>query len=377
MKSLAILSFVILMRVGGGQINSQSVPIIDISPWVQSHHGASIEKDQQQSARAIDEALQSHGCFLVTGHGLEADRFDTAMSSAYQLFALEDEIKKEVEVKGGGFMRGYIGFGKESGLEEYFESKEGYSYGYPWDENSIFENLLQGRNVWPPAEVGAVDIETFSSMFSLSSHVAVAIMKALSFYYLRETNKPLDIDLNGGDTISIMRLFHYFSSPPAHSLKKPIGSSPHTDWGLLTVITQEEGTDGLQLYLPSQGGWTDIPSIPGTMVVNGGDFLRLASGGRYVSPVHRVLSPSARDRISYVFFFYPNYNTLLPDSTGTCSGSPEEKEGVHDSTAAGSFNTLTCLEDSSLEANERISFGDYITRKWTEVYRSTEPGRGT
>lgn len=66
-------------------------------------------------------------------------------------------------------MRGYIGFGKESGLEEYFEPKEGYSYGYNWlknnennenidsidsiDSNSqstpIFTNSLQGYNIWP------------------------------------------------------------------------------------------------------------------------------------------------------------------------------------------------------------------------------------
>lgn len=366
-----------LLRVRvGAQTNTQGIPVIDISPWVQRHRQAS-PMEKEETARAIDGALQSHGCFLVTGYGEELERIHAAIYSAYQLFALGDDIKKEVEVKRGGFMRGYIGFGKESGLEEFFESKEGYSYGYHWPDDSIFENPLQGRNLWPQAEEGSVvDVETFSSMFSLSSHVAMIIMKALSSHYLLEMNKDLDIDLNGGDTISIMRLFHYFSSPPTHShnsFKKPTGSSPHTDWGLLTVITQEEGTDGLQIYLPSQGGWIDIPSVPGTMVVNGGDFLRLASGGRYVSPVHRVLSPTVRDRISYVFFFYPNYNTLLPNSAGTCSESREEKD-VHGSATAGSFNTLTCLEDSSLETNERISFGDYITKKWAEVYRSKTEG---
>jgi isopenicillin N synthase-like dioxygenase len=363
---LKCLRGLLVLGMGVG-VTPQSIPIVDISSWIQEQSSSSLEKEQ--SARAIDEALRSHGCFLVTGHELTRERFNIAISSAYQLFALEDGIKKGVEAKNGGFMRGYIGFGKESGLEEYFESKEGYSYGYQWPENSIFENLLQGRNVWPSEKDSNPDIETFSSMFSMSSHVAVSIMRALSSQFLRETNKVLDIDINGGDTISIMRLFHYFTIPPAYphsSLKKPTGSSPHTDWGLLTVITQEEGTDGLQIYLPSHG-WTDVPSIPGSMVVNGGDFLRLASRGRYVSPIHRVLSPSARDRISYVFFFYPNYNTLLPDSTGTCSESTETND---DRTTAGSFNTLTCLEDSSLEFDQRMSFGDYITKKWTEVYRS-------
>lgn len=41
--------------------------------------------------------------------------------------------------------------------------------------------------------------------------------------------------------------------------------------------------------------WVDVPPIEGTVVVNGGDYLSLLSGGRFVSPVHRVmLGPQER-----------------------------------------------------------------------------------
>jgi isopenicillin N synthase-like dioxygenase len=362
---ILLLSEIWLLRPGYCQNVPLELPIIDISSWIEEK---SVDYEERALvAIALDEALRKFGCFLIRGHGLMKNDFTSAISSAYGLFSIENELKRAVEVKTGGFVRGYIGFGKESGLEEYFEAKEGYSYGYSWSEHSNFQNPLQGVNVWPQA---ATDVETFDAMFSLSNHAAVSIMKALSSQYLQETTHPLGIDLEGGDTISIMRLFHYFATTPpemGHASRKPTGSSPHTDWGLLTVITQEEETNGLQFYLPS-AGWVDIPSVPGTMVVNGGDFLRLASGGRYVSPIHRVLSPSPKDRISYVFFFYPNYNTLLPhtDQPGTCVSPDDARSGD-----AGTFNTLACLQSSSFEGSERLSFGEYITKKWEEVYRSS------
>ncbi len=42
-----------------------------------------------------------------------------------------------------------------------------------------------------------------------------------------------------------------------------VGSSPHTDWGFLTLILQDP-VGGLQLFHDDQ--WIDVPYIPGTLI---------------------------------------------------------------------------------------------------------------
>lgn len=47
--------------------------------------------------------------------------------------------------------------------------------------------------------------------------------------------------MSGGDSISLMRLFHYMPYGLAGAVgegQERIGSSPHTDWGFLTLILQ-------------------------------------------------------------------------------------------------------------------------------------------
>lgn len=375
-----MLVFCLMMSFFGNVFvqTSSILPIIDISSWIIddfSTGSSTIMDDRLITAKELDNALQNYGCFLIKGHGLTSQQFESAINSGYELFLIDPQIKKSVEVETGGFMRGYIGFGKESGLDEYFESKEGYSYGYDWGENSLFQNSLQGPNVWPNLENSNhhIDIETLNAMFSFSNKVATSIIAALAYRYQHETNTTLGIDIVGGETISIMRLFHYFSSPPkemASTNKKPTGSSPHTDWGLLTIITQEMGTNGLQVYLPSKG-WIDVSAIPGTLIVNGGDFLRLASGGRYLSPIHRVVSPTMKDRLSYVFFYYPNYHTPFHHRTNFDS----EKCSLGSIDEAGSFNTLLCYERSLGKEDDHLNFGEYISKKWEEVYRKDNSQR--
>ncbi|MBO0720545.1 MAG: isopenicillin N synthase family oxygenase, partial [Blastocatellia bacterium] len=78
----------------------------------------------------------------------------------------------------------------------------------------------------------------------------------------------------------------------------------HTDYGILTILKQDD-TGGLQIK--SKGGWIDAPPLPGTLVCNIGDMLDRMTGGLYRSTPHRVLNKSCRSRLSFPFFFDPNF----------------------------------------------------------------------
>jgi isopenicillin N synthase-like dioxygenase len=176
--------------------------------------------------------------------------------------------------------------------------------------------------------------------------------------------------LRCGDEISITRLFHYnnidklAAAADAAStvavdgvLSSELGSSPHTDWGFLTVILQDS-VGGLQFLHSRRGEWTDVPAIDGAIVINGGDYLSLYSGGRYHSPIHRVLAPRGQnpDRYSFVLFFYPNYYSEIPTETTTVSAGEVEEH-----------NTLLGGEAASVSF-----FGDYMVEKWRGVFKGAD-----
>jgi len=87
------------------------------------------------------------------------------------------------------------------------------------------------------------------------------------------------------------------------------GSSPHTDWGWITLIMQQEDVTGLELWHDEE--WHPIPPVRGSLLVNIGDYVSLLTGGRFKSPLHRVTT-SNKERTSFTFFFYPSYDAEIP-----------------------------------------------------------------
>ena len=83
-----------------------------------------------------------------------------------------------------------------------------------------------------------------------------------------------------------MRLFHYFSHS-AHPHLAPgvqrTGSSPHTDWHLVTIVLQDT-VGGLQVRRPrAPFDWVDVPAHSGELVIILGDYLSALSEGRFVT----------------------------------------------------------------------------------------------
>ena len=255
--------------------------------------------------------------------------------------------------------------GQEAGLrDKYYEPKEGYSFGSQANnDHDEPPTPLQCKNVWPkefPIENRAV----LDGVLIDHTAVVKGIVNAIQFVENNNsnhhhTNSTTTIDYmditEKGEDISIMRLFHYFSSSSLSSSLSSsetefemICSSPHSDWGFLTTILQDN-VSGLQVYYNNE--WIDVPVVENGLIVNAGDYLSIVSRNRYVAPVHRVICPKSGIRNSFVYFFYPNYDSELPDI----------------STIAVNVTEYNTLLSSSITKNEK--FGDYVIKKWKGVLK--------
>ena len=110
-----------------------------------------------------------------------------------------------------------------------------------------------------------------------------------------------DFAENGtGEPLTLFRIFNY----PPQADPALWGVGEHTDYGLLTILLQD---DAGGLEVKSRSNWVPAPPVPGSFVCNIGDMLDRMTGGLYRSTPHRVRNPVPRDRLSFPFFFDPNF----------------------------------------------------------------------
>jgi len=330
-----------------------SVPLVDLRA------PASVQREAWAAGAAL-------GAVRLVGHDLD---IAAALNASRSLFALPEPTKLAAGSLDGrpGFQRGYLAIGGESGLAANLELKEGFCYGYEWPANAPVENGLCGPNLWPEGSEGAPWRAELTHYF----HAAAGAMQRATAHMAEALLLPVDAAslLRGGERISIMRLFHYFSAAEhAHIApgKPRTGSSAHTDWHVATLIAQD-GTGGLQL-LGADGAWVGVPPLAGEVVVLLGDYLHLLSRGATHSPIHRVLlPPERRHRYSLTLFGYPSFDATLPAEAAAAAELPPSHTRAQ-LAAAGAFNTL--VNGSDPQARLRLAeeaFGDLVLDKWRGV----------
>jgi len=122
--------------------------------------------------------------------------------------------------------------------------------------------------------------------------------------------------------ITNFSVLHYpeQAKPP---LPGQLRAGAHTDYGSLTILKPDNAPGGLQVQ--KDGNWIDVPTLPGTFVVNLGDLMAEWTNDRWVSTLHRVVNPP-RDkavgsrRLSMAFFHQPNYDAVI-ECLPTCSSA--------------------------------------------------------
>lgn len=131
-------------------------------------------------------------------------------------------------------------------------------------------------------------------------------------------SQPLSTMLDGSRR-TLLRVLRY---PPltGDEPEGAVRAAAHEDINLLTVLPASD-EPGLELR-GTDGDWYAVPCDPGSLAVNAGEMLQIASGGWYPATTHRVVNPvgeaARRPRMALPLFLHPADDVLLtPDRTAS------------------------------------------------------------
>jgi isopenicillin N synthase-like dioxygenase len=312
------------------------IPIIDIS---------TLETDKSKIAQDIYEACREHGFFYVSGHGVHVDLQNKLQELSKSFFQLTEKEKMEIAThKAGKAWRGYFPVNGEltSGKPDL---KEGIYFGSELseDDKRVKAGLpLHGKNLFPkfPEELRQTVLEYIDEVTRVGHLVMRGVSLSLGLdenYFFHKYNQ---------DPLILFRIFHY---PPQQTDHKQWGVGEHTDYGLLTMLKQDQ-VGGLQVKSGEQ--WIDAPPIENTFICNIGDMLDRMTGGLYRSTPHRVLNNSGKDRYSFPLFFDPGFDVKIER-----------------------IENITTIEDNSDQRWDQANvhdfegtYGEYLMRKIGKVF---------
>jgi isopenicillin N synthase-like dioxygenase len=305
----------------------ERLPVIDMAALFDRGDGAG----RTRVAEAIRTACEAHGFFYLVGHGVSARVLANLETESRRFFARPAAEKMAVSMeRGGRAWRGYFPVGGEltSGRPDL---KEGLYLGTELPADHPRAILpMHGPNLWPAGQPGLRAAVT--AYMDATTRAAAVLMEGVSM----SLGLPADWferHYTAAPTV-LFRIFHYPASGPSDiDWSQSWGVGEHTDYGLLTLLAQDEH-GGLQVRTPT--GWIEAPPIQGALVCNIGDMLERLTGGRFKSTPHRVLNRSGHDRLSFPLFFDPDFEAPLrplPVDSATLAADRTErwdKASVHE-----------------------------------------------
>jgi isopenicillin N synthase-like dioxygenase len=255
-------------------------------------------------------AAHDVGFFYLVGHGIEPALLQDLLALTRRFFALPEADKLAIEMVHSPHFRGYTRIASEI-TRERRDWREQIDIGA---ERPAFASRLgspawtrlQGPNQWP------ANLPALRAVVLRWQEAGVEVLGRLLRTFalaLGQSEDALD-SIYRDDPHLLIKLIRY---PGREATEGDQGVGAHKDAGLLTLLLQDEQA-GLQV--DTERGWVDVVPRPGSLVVNIGELLELASDGYLRATLHRVISPPAgAQRFSAAFFLSARLDatvTVLP-----------------------------------------------------------------
>ncbi len=302
-------------------------PTVDISAL--AGNGSTAASDSRFVSE-VEAACATEGLFVLAGHGMDAE-LAAAFDAARVFFALPADLKNRVpRIDRYGYVPDRV------------EARTPSSAAYMGRSSLTAEYLDMGL-------ADEVDLEAIEALGCGGFVAAVrdyqtaalgaahAVLEALA----TTLKVPGFFAARMSEPQCRLRFLHYPPAGPSDDGSAPVFSTPHTDYGAITLLATD-GVPGLEVLL--DGSWVPVSAPPGGVIVQLGDMLARWTNDRYRSTPHRVVGSSGADRFSIPFFGNPDPSTVV-STIGSCvtAERPERYEPV----TAGEF--LAARIDSPTE----------------------------
>ena len=271
-------------------------------------------------ADEVEAACANEGLFVLAGHGIDG-QLDAAFRAARTFFALPPDVKDRVpRINRYGYVPDRV------------EARDPSSAAYMGRSSLAAEYLDMGL-------AGEVDLDAIEALgcggfvAAVRAYVAAALAIAHGVLEVLATTlgMPGFFAARMSEPQCRLRFLHY---PPCDRLddgSAPVFSTPHTDYGAITLLATD-GVAGLEVLLEDR--WVPVAAPPGGIVVQLGDMLARWTNDRYRSTPHRVMGSSGADRFSIPFFVNPDPHTVVSTIPSCVTAEqPERYEPV----TAGEF----------------------------------------
>eukprot|EP01018_Ginkgo_biloba_P032069 Gb_08224 [translate_table: standard] len=248
----------------------EHLPLIDLSELQGPQRAHVVE--------AIGRACAEQGFFQVVNHGISTSIVNNMMEVASQFFDLPLEEKR-----------------KYMSMDMNTPVRYGTSYNQFNDRVLCWRDFLKHYchpldkmiHLWPsnPPHYRRVVASYSEEVRLLAINLMRAILESLGL-----TSKYVENAFKDGSQVMVLNCY-----PPCPQPDLTLGLSPHSDYGCITVLLQDD-VGGLQVQ--HEGQWKTVRPLPNSFVINVGDHLEVLSNGRCKSVIHRAMVNSERSRVS-------------------------------------------------------------------------------
>jgi len=290
----------------------EEIPVIDLS------------LDKDVLVEKFRFACEVVGFMQIVGHEVSEDLQREHMELQKKFFELPEKIKQRLAINDESPVRGYFGRGGEDldqvlqdsvdaaggqkiGRQTRKDNKEALdTNGVPWSEpQGGYVAGVFGKPSQLPSEQ---ELAGFRAVLEKYSAEMFRLSRTILSYMALVLSKPPDFfDQFLTRPVATHRLLHYW---PITDFSSQIGVGEHTDYGLLTVLKQDN-VGGLQVLNARDKLWVHCCPVQNAFVVNIGDMLARWTAHRFKSTVHRVVNVSAADRYSVPYFLEPNMDCVI------------------------------------------------------------------
>tara|TARA_B100000405_G_scaffold11314_1_gene9947 strand:+ start:2125 stop:3159 length:1035 start_codon:yes stop_codon:yes gene_type:complete len=291
------------------QTTSQTkLPIVDL--------GGRLSSDE--IVDAVREACETRGFFVLRNHSVTQNAIRGMRDAQRAFYALSKATK--LKAKQNENNRGYTPFGEETlDVKAKGDSKEGYYIGRECDEHEA-HLPLRGKNVWLTDE----DIEENDMD---AKGVGRQFREGMEKYYEEMVTFCKGFMPTFAEALGLEKTFFDDKFKPHNALLRPLkygkvksegdqfGCGAHSDYGVITVLWVQPGSEGLEIFDEKSQSWMRVDleqgkreeNEPDDFICNIGDCMQFWTNDRFKSTVHRVITDGTKERYSAAFFYEPSY----------------------------------------------------------------------